>query len=144
MYCAGLFAVKMTFLWQYYRVMAVQKMRRIFIAAIFIVGGWSLSQVFIAVFFCVPAAAFWDQTVPGTCVPSYPQFYINAAGNIITDVAVFLLPIPILGKLKLARKQKLMLIGIFSLGFLYVPIRTDPSTRLPLPSTYLRQQPPYL
>src|SRR3569833_180351 len=118
MYCAGLFAVKMTCLRQYYRVMAVQKMRRIFIAAIFIVGGWSLSQVFIAVFFCVPAAAFRGKTDTGSGVPSYPQFYFIAAGNFFSDVAVCLLPIHLVGKRKLARKLKLLLIVIFSVGFL--------------------------
>lgn len=49
-----------------------------------------------------------------------PFWYINAAGNIATDLAIFIMPLPALSKLQLGKKQKYMLLGIFSLGFLYV------------------------
>lgn len=118
MYCAALFAIKMTFLFQYYRVLAVQNLRKVFLAAIVIVGAWSLSQLLIGIFICSPIQGFWDSTVQAKCIPNYPQFYINAAGNIVTDIVVFALPLPIIGKLQLAKPQKIMLLGIFSLGFL--------------------------
>jgi hypothetical protein len=118
MYCAALFAIKMTFLFQYYRILAVQKLRRVFIAAIVIIGAWSISQLLIGIFICWPIRGFWDSTVQAKCIPNYPQFYINAAGNIVTDIVVFTLPLPIIGKLQLGRAQKIMLLGIFGLGFL--------------------------
>lgn len=108
----------MTFLLQYYRVLAVQRMRIIYIVAIVIVGCWGLSQVLIGIFMCWPIRGFWDKTVEATCIPQSPQFQINAAGNIITDVAVFLLPMPVIKHLKLPRTQRVLLFGVFSLGFL--------------------------
>jgi hypothetical protein len=108
----------MTFLFQYYRVLAIQRMRYICIAAMFIVGGWSMSQVFVQIFVCAPISHFWDPVPSGKCIPNLPQWYINAAGNIITDIAIFVLPLPAIGGLKLARGQKLILLGIFCLGFL--------------------------
>lgn len=48
------------------------------------------------------------------------SWYINAAGNIVTDLSIMIMPLPVLSKLQLARKQKFFLIGIFCLGFLYV------------------------
>jgi hypothetical protein len=98
-------------------------MRLVYLAAIFFVGGWALSQTLVGIFTCTPVAAFWDKSIPGArCIPNLPQWYINAAGNIITDVAVFALPLPAIWKLNLVRGQKVMLIGIFSLGFFTVII----------------------
>lgn len=93
-------------------------MQRIYIAAIVIVGCWGLSQVLVGIFMCRPVQGFWDQSVEATCIPNFPQFYINAAGNIITDIAVLVLPLPVINRLNLAKPQKILLLGIFSLGFL--------------------------
>lgn len=122
LYCAGLFAIKMTFLFQYYRVFGVQNLRKIFVAAILIVGAWSLSQLLIGIFICSPIRGFWDSTIRSTCIPNYPQFYINAAGNIATDVAVLVMPFPLLGRLNLPGRQRMLLFGIFGLGFFTVAI----------------------
>lgn len=108
----------MTFLFQYYRVLAVQHMRNVYIASMVVVGGWGLSQVLVGIFSCNPVAGFWDASLQATCIPNIPQWYINAAGNIITDVVVFALPLPAIWKLQLARPSKIMLMVIFSLGFL--------------------------
>ncbi|KAK3322929.1 putative integral membrane protein [Apodospora peruviana] len=117
-YCAALLAIKLTFLFQYYRVLAVQQMRIVYMVAIVIVGGWGLSQLLVGIFICTPIEGFWDSTVESTCIPNIPQWYINAAGNIITDIAVFLLPLPAIWKLNLVKQQKILLLGIFCLGFL--------------------------
>jgi len=108
----------MMFLFQYYRGLAVPRLKPVFIAVMLLVGGWSLAQVLATIFSCNPINAAWDLTVKGSCPDPLRQFYINAAGNIITDIIVFLLPITILSRLNLVRAQKLALIGIFSLGFL--------------------------
>lgn len=123
-YCAGLLFLKLTFIFQYYRVLAVSlQMRLVYWAAMFIVGAWALSQTLIGIFACTPVAAFWDKTIPNArCIPNLPQFHINAAGNIITDVAVFALPLPAIWKLNLVRAQKVVLTVIFSLGFFTVVI----------------------
>lgn len=110
--------IKLCFLFGYYRVLAVQHMRIVYIAAIVIVGAWSLSQVFVGIFICTPIQGFWNTSIESKCIPNIPQWYINAAGNIITDVAVFLLPLPALWKLTLPKQQKMLLLGIFCLGFL--------------------------
>ncbi|KAK4148785.1 hypothetical protein C8A00DRAFT_19442 [Chaetomidium leptoderma] len=122
LYCSALLFLKLTFLFQYYRVLAVQKMRNIYIGSIIVVGGWALSQVLVGIFICTPIAGFWDSTLDATCMPNIPQWYINAAGNIITDVAVFVLPLPAIWSLQLARPSRIILLFIFSLGFFTVII----------------------
>lgn len=119
LYTAALFFVKMVFLVQYYRVFFAHHMRNLYIGFVVIVACWGLSQVLVGIFICTPIAGFWDSTIKAKCIPNLPQWYTNAAGNIATDVAVFVLPLPIIRNLQLPKQQKVMLLGIFSLGFLY-------------------------
>ncbi|EGU73731.1 hypothetical protein FOXB_15755 [Fusarium oxysporum f. sp. conglutinans Fo5176] len=105
---------------RYYRLLAIQQMKTVYKVAILIVSGWALAQLFISIFACWPVQGFWDKTVEARCIPNQPQWYINAAGNILTDVIVLLLPLPAIRSLRLPRNQKLILAGIFSLGFLSV------------------------
>ena len=119
MYGAAITTIKATFLLQYQRVFSVGGYVNRFLAALIFVMAWSIASLLIAIFSCVPVQSFWDQSVTGVCVPEHPWWEINSAGNVITDFAVFCLPLPTLWKLHLPRAQKIALLGLFSLGFLY-------------------------
>ncbi|KAI2782492.1 hypothetical protein F4815DRAFT_43507 [Daldinia loculata] len=116
LYNTGLMFVKLTFLTQYYRVLAIKKMRTTLITAMILIGCWSMSQIAVGIFICDPVSGFWEKSA-GSCIGNYPQWYINAAGNIATDIAIFVLPLPVLRHLHLPKAQRLVLIGIFSFGF---------------------------
>ncbi|KAK0728920.1 hypothetical protein B0T21DRAFT_292621 [Apiosordaria backusii] len=92
-------------------------MRKVVMFAGIIVALWSISQLLVVIFTCTPIEKFWLPETPGTCIPNLPFWYINAAGNIVTDVIVFVVPLPALSRLNLKKNQKLALIGIFCLGF---------------------------
>lgn len=94
-------------------------MRKVVIYALVLVAMWSISQLLIVIFSCTPIETFWlgEDVTGGKCMPNLPFWYINAGGNIITDVMIFIIPLPALGSLKLRRNQKLALIGVFCLGF---------------------------
>ncbi|KAF3079474.1 hypothetical protein TWF103_004801 [Orbilia oligospora] len=69
------------------------------------------------IFTCVPIEAFWNVTLPGAkCLPKQELWYTNAAINITTDFFLALLPIPVLNTLKVGRRQRYILMGIFGLG----------------------------
>ncbi|KAK2013866.1 hypothetical protein LZ32DRAFT_627961 [Colletotrichum eremochloae] len=121
-YNIAIMCIKLSFLCQYYRVMVVPRLRKIYAVALLVVGAWSTSQLFISALQCLPISGFWDKSVEAKCIPNQPQWYVNAAGNIITDIAVFALPMPVFWHLKLPQKQKILLMGIFSLGFFTVAI----------------------
>lgn len=82
------------------------------------ISAWSIALVFISIFNCIPIEGFWKKTTPAQCIPNLPLWYVNAGGNIITDVIIFALPIPIVWKLKMPGAQRLSLIAVFGLGFL--------------------------
>lgn len=112
--------IKLTFLFQYYRVLSIHKMKRVIFTLGTIIMLWAISQLLVVIFNCSPVQKFWETDLAGTCVPNLPFWYINAAGNIASDLAIFIMPLPVLNRLQLRKKQKYFLIGIFSLGFLYV------------------------
>ncbi|KAK4129174.1 hypothetical protein N657DRAFT_652645 [Parathielavia appendiculata] len=117
LYNGSLTATKLTFLLQYYRILGTGHMRTVIIAAFVFVAMWSVSQLLVVIFTCNPIHKFWLPETPGTCIPNLPFWYYNAAGNIVTDVIVFVLPLPALTRLNLRKGQKLGLIGVFCLGF---------------------------
>ncbi|SPJ75756.1 related to integral membrane protein [Fusarium torulosum] len=116
LYTSAVMFLKMTLLVGYYRVLAVQNSRKFYIAAIVLVGGWSVSQLGVAIFGCSPIHGFWDLSVKTHCINTTVMWYTNVAGNIATDLIVIVLPIPAIVKLNLPNRQKWYLVGIFVLG----------------------------
>ncbi|KAK4150893.1 hypothetical protein C8A00DRAFT_45787 [Chaetomidium leptoderma] len=69
------------------------------------------------IFFCIPVQSFWDSSIPEKrCIPSALKGYLDAGVNLALDVVIFCLPLPIVGSLRLPRRQKLWLSLVFALG----------------------------
>jgi hypothetical protein len=110
----------MSFLFQYIRLFPSKRFR----TAAWIVFGfiiaYGLFTFFNSVFLCYPVAYFWDKTIPGgKCINQYAIWFTNAALNIATDVAIIVLPMPVLARLSMPKMQKALLIGVFALGGLW-------------------------
>jgi fucose permease len=76
---------------------------------------------FFNVFQCIPVSQVFDPS--GKCIPLIELYLASVPVNVITDIAVLVLPIPVLTGMQLPRKQKTILVATFGLG-LYV-IATD-------------------
>lgn len=99
--------------------MSVSNMRKVFLGAIIIVALWAVSQFIMALIQCIPLKGVWDHRVETKCIPNTVLlWYFNGVFNIVTDVAILILPLPILWKLQLPRSHKFLLLFIFMLGFL--------------------------
>lgn len=79
-------------------------------------NAWVVVASFIS---CVPLEAVWDKSVEGFCLPLGVKAS-NAYLHIATDFIIFFLPIPTIAKLKLPRRQKIGLVLVFAVAFLYV------------------------
>ncbi|KAL4793198.1 hypothetical protein BDV19DRAFT_400090 [Aspergillus venezuelensis] len=66
---------------------------------------------------CRPVAKQWDQSIPGSCIDTVASYYGLAGTSLIFDVIVIALPLPILARLKLKMRQKVLLGVLFGLGF---------------------------
>ncbi|KAJ5373242.1 hypothetical protein N7517_005248 [Penicillium concentricum] len=77
---------------------------------------------FLTVFRCVPVAANWDlASYPNATCLDFANFVTGTASvSILTDILALMLPTWIVYRLQMQWNQKLMLIGILSLGLLTV------------------------
>ena len=76
----------------------------------------SVEAFFANVFACSPVPKFWDDRIPGKCIDETAMYYANAAISVVTDVALVILPIFIIRKLQLRRREKYTLATILGLG----------------------------
>lgn len=84
------------------------------------VGGFVLSYSFaqsvVEVFECSPVNSLWNPQVKGKCINLSAELVASSVLNVVTDVFILVLPLPILWRLQISMERKLQLIGIFSLG----------------------------
>lgn len=72
---------------------------------------------FMNIFQCHPMRAAWDVTIEtAKCLPLLTEFICSAPVNIVTDLAILALPIPVLTGMRLPPRQKTILIFTFALG----------------------------
>ncbi|KAI4268066.1 MAG: hypothetical protein L6R38_007976 [Xanthoria sp. 2 TBL-2021] len=80
---------------------------------------WGISTFFAAAFQCSPASFYWSKytrKTQGTCMDLRVLLLVTASLNIVTDVALLILPMPVVWNLKIERSQKFAVSGIFLLG----------------------------
>lgn len=103
---------------QYQRIFNNTKLRKfIFVGLCFLIC-WGITLCFLLPLSCIPVAAFWDPDVKGFCLDNTTIWYVMAGVNVVTDFAVFTMPIPVISSLQLPTRQKAMLLIVFTLGVL--------------------------
>ena len=87
-------------------------------ATLAVVNIAGLALTFLNIFQCTPVGAVFQQVVPADAVcTNIVSLYLSSAPvNIITDLVMLFLPMPILTGIRLPRKQKIILIITFSFG----------------------------
>ena len=88
------------------------------IATGFVVNAGGLALGLFTVFQCQPVSGAWTTPVPSSanCTDIITIYLSSTPLNLITDLALLFLPIPILTGMRLPKKQKVILIITFSFG----------------------------
>ncbi|KAL4809081.1 major facilitator superfamily domain-containing protein [Aspergillus unguis] len=88
-------------------------------ATLIVVNAAGLALTFINVFQCRPVAAAFAASLPVSahCTDILTLYLSSSPVNIVTDLAILVLPNPILTRMRLPRKQKIILVITFSFGF---------------------------
>lgn len=73
-------------------------------------------DIIVAITQCRPIAKNWNILLPGTCASSLNIQLGTATLNMIFDLAIVILPMPVLWKLQMAFRKKLLVTGVLSLG----------------------------
>ncbi|KAL1874720.1 hypothetical protein Plec18167_005956 [Paecilomyces lecythidis] len=115
-YIVNLALIKISILLMYCRVFALRRFR----VGAWVIGiitcFWTLIFVFLILFQCSPIQKAWNPLLPGRCWNMRGTFIGNAVPNIITDVAIILMPVYNVWKLHIRMVQRISLLGIFFLG----------------------------
>jgi hypothetical protein len=114
-YYLSLGLTKASMLLQYRRIFPTKQFQIANWVTMAAVIGYTIWTVFSSIFMCVPVRAFWTHE-KAVCLNQFAVWFTNAAINIVTDFAIILLPIPVIQKLNLGRRQKIGLISIFAIG----------------------------
>lgn len=109
--------IKISFLLQYYRIFHSDIIRKICFWMMAFVVVWAIAQGTLLGLTCVPIALIIPST-SGWCLNTLPVWYFSSAMNIASDSAIFMIPLPSVLKLQLPRRQKIVVFGIFCVGFL--------------------------
>jgi hypothetical protein len=121
--------VKASFLLQYIRIFSIITPMVWTCNVVFVlVLGAAAWGIFGNVFLCKPVQSYWNVSLSGTCMDKENHFWSTSIIGIVLDFAIWVLPIPVIGKLKLPKQQKLGLSTVFGLGGLYI---SSPMMNLP-------------
>lgn len=133
-YVAALCFVKLSILYFFKTIASHRTLRYTVNGTIIFVGVYSLGAVIAGFFQCRKPSDAWnadayfaqfdatpDPNTPKTqCYDPTIYFLFTAALNLFSDVVILLLPIPTLLSLSVPLRQRLALIGVFSVGMLAI------------------------
>jgi hypothetical protein len=108
--------VKVSILLQYQRFFMGKKLRSFTWTLLGTLVAYGIYSAVGSNFICTPDASRLDEAVPKVCLNVSAFWYANAAFNIVTDILICVLPIPVLMTLQLPRKEKYSLMAVFALG----------------------------
>jgi hypothetical protein len=115
-YDLALVSVKLGILAFYWRVFVHPVFRTVVLATAAFVIAWGIGITVTLFLACRPLSAYWDVNVVGKCLTMVNFVYFTNVSNLITDIWIFLLPVPMIWHLQLQTKKKLLLSFIFCIG----------------------------
>lgn len=75
---------------------------------------------FVEIFQCTPRAKIWQPQLPGHCINVNVAFITTAAINIVSDIAMLILPLNAIWHLHMPSNRKWGMSAVFGTGVLYV------------------------
>ena len=116
LYSLALFIVKLSMLFLLHRIFPTRPIRYASCITGSVISVYTLVQILCIILHCIPLTALWDPTVPAQCIKVGEVMLVLGIFNSITDVAILIMPMPELWKLRITRKQKLQITFTFLLG----------------------------
>ncbi|GKT47193.1 satratoxin biosynthesis SC1 cluster protein 4 [Colletotrichum spaethianum] len=112
--------VKMSFAVLYLRLLPDQVYIRINKFLIILLLAEGIEETAVVIFRCAPIQRAWTPTVPGTCLDLTVFYYSAFVIKLLTDLVLFIQPIPTIWKLQLRVAKRIGVIFMLSLGLLSI------------------------
>ena len=115
-YHGTIILLKVTFLLQFRRVFPLPTFQLLCDIFLAFLAAWAVAGIVGGATVCLPLN--WDPLEPTwTCQRRLWFWMAHGVIHVVTDLLIFLMPLPLLNTLRLPPLQKMILIGVFSLGF---------------------------
>ena len=127
-YLVSVLGYKMSILILYLRLFAVNKtFRYLTWSSMLLVVGYLSANILTQIFGCSPRSKYWLPDTPGHCIDYTKAGLAYGSMNIVSDLLIFILPRPLVWRLKLSRREKAGVSVIFMSGAMYArPPSTSP------------------
>ena len=112
--------VKFSILFLYFRLSPCDKFHKLVLGHMLLCTAGGMIASIIAALQCTPIAKAWNVSLPGECFDQYTLFQGVVIFNLVTNIIIILLPMPTVWYLHMPRKQRFLLLGIFSIGIMQV------------------------
>ncbi|KAI9804374.1 MAG: hypothetical protein M1826_004870 [Phylliscum demangeonii] len=116
----ALLAAKISILLLYRRINPNANFRRAVHLVMAFCVAYSVAAIATVIFQCSPRRRYWIKALPGSCINTLTFYKISGTINMLSDIAIFLLPLPMVWKVRLPRRQKLAIIGVLAIGLVTV------------------------
>ncbi|CAL8579308.1 hypothetical protein XPA_005058 [Xanthoria parietina] len=103
----------------YWRIFAVASFKRILIWTTVLCTVYMIAIDLTIIFQCQPIHHAWDQVVgtsQGHCINEYRFLVGSGSANVVLNLLVFVLPMPLLWRLRTTARQQIILTAIFTLA----------------------------
>ncbi|KAH6957592.1 hypothetical protein BKA56DRAFT_637859 [Ilyonectria sp. MPI-CAGE-AT-0026] len=120
-YIWGFVAVKMSFAVLYLRLLPGDVSRRINQVLLAVLAAEGVEATMVVIFHCKPVEKAWNIQKEGTCFNLMLFYYVSFGIKFVTDICLFIQPIPAVWNLQLSKVKRLGAILMLSIG-LFVSI----------------------
>ena len=110
---------KTSVIFLYRRIFTVRSFRHVADVAIAATTAWGISFTLVTAFQCTPVSTIWNQfeiNYTAYCINQQAFYMATAVTDVVIDLFIFSLPIPMVLKLHLPTRQKIAVAGMFLLG----------------------------
>jgi hypothetical protein len=110
---------KTSVIFLYRRIFTVRSFRLITNVAIAITTAWGISFALVTAFQCTPVSTIWTQfemNYAPFCINQQAFYMATAVTDVVIDLFIFSMPIPMVLKLHLPMRQRIAVAGMFLLG----------------------------
>ncbi|POS74512.1 integral membrane protein [Diaporthe helianthi] len=120
LYGLSMCTVKWSMLFMLKRIFAIKPFEIITWIIIGLQAGWLVMTVLIGFLICRPVQKNWDPTVEGACGNQIAGYTAVSVVNVVVDVLMLLLPLPMVYRLQTKPGYKVGLFAIFSIGIVTI------------------------
>ncbi|KAK4077781.1 uncharacterized protein Triagg1_3475 [Trichoderma aggressivum f. europaeum] len=118
----GTVFIKLSVLWLYTRIFSTKTFKLWAHIMMGVVACYGVAFLILFMTQCRPISQQWDPVPGGTCRNIVVQELTSVSLNMVVDIGIVIMPLPVLWSLQLAVRSKLVVSVMFSIGFITIGI----------------------